>query len=162
MLQQKPNLKTIEKGLRDRGVSDDDIESFMEELESNEYDYDAVIEDVSDREQSMLLDFFRDELENEELFEILLATIQNKPIETKPIAKKTDVPPQDEKKNDDEHHINNQINKPSLNNDTESKSNADQLQTTSYSKLKTKNIEKRKVFVFQGMDANENQEGTVI
>eukprot|EP01084_Bolivina_argentea_P104285 186742_1 len=80
-------LKTIEEGLIARGLGTEDVESFMEELETNDYDYDAVVEDVGDKEQSMLLDFFRDILHDEKLFDVLVDTLEGKKIPKQKIEK---------------------------------------------------------------------------
>ena len=65
-------FKDIEIQLKLRGVCDEHVKQFMEELHSNEYDYDAILNDVevSDPKQSFLLDFFKDELNDESLFYI--------------------------------------------------------------------------------------------
>ena len=71
----KKIAKVVER-LKQRGVTEDHCNQFTNELEENEYDYDALLEDVSDKEQSMLLDFFRDTLDDIELFDKLVAAIK--------------------------------------------------------------------------------------
>lgn len=55
-------FEDLKRRMAARGVSEQDLEAFHEEVEENEYDMPAIIEDTEDREQSMLLDFFRDTL----------------------------------------------------------------------------------------------------
>ena len=76
----KQQLNDIYDGLKARGVSDANVKAIAQTFKKNKMDRRAIIKDISDREQSLLLKFFRNDLHNVHLFYILFATINNWPI----------------------------------------------------------------------------------
>eukprot|EP01084_Bolivina_argentea_P068042 123824_1 len=61
-------LKSVMKAM---GVSEGNLEKFQDEIDDCDYNLESIKEDISDKEQSMLFDFFRDELENEHIYDIV-------------------------------------------------------------------------------------------
>merc|ERR1712228_707123 len=60
-------------------ITEDDLELIQEHLEDGEYDILSIKEDMSDREQSMLVDFFRDDTQyGEELYDVVYSIVHGK------------------------------------------------------------------------------------
>ncbi len=67
----------LKKQMRLMGFSTHNMHLFQDEIDDAEHDIESIKEDISDREQSMLLDFFRDELNDEKIFDVVKSIMEN-------------------------------------------------------------------------------------
>eukprot|EP01084_Bolivina_argentea_P238014 399890_1 len=62
------DLKTQMKAL---GVSEKNLIKFQDEIDEADHDIGSIKEDISDKKQSLLVDFFRDDLKDEKIWDIV-------------------------------------------------------------------------------------------
>eukprot|EP01084_Bolivina_argentea_P227562 384322_1 len=65
------NVDELKSLMKVMGVSVGNIEKFQDEIDDCDHNLESIKEDMSDKEQSMLFDFFRDELEDEYIYDIV-------------------------------------------------------------------------------------------
>eukprot|EP01084_Bolivina_argentea_P030430 56394_1 len=70
-------INELKSRMRAMGVSDNNIEKFHDQIDDGYYDIESIKEDISDREQSILFDLFRDKLKDEKTFDIVKAIMDN-------------------------------------------------------------------------------------
>eukprot|EP01084_Bolivina_argentea_P316211 548063_1 len=68
-------IAQVKQRMSSLGVSDSDLARFQDEIDDADHDLESIKEDISDREQSMLVDFFRDECEGGEIIYDILFDI---------------------------------------------------------------------------------------
>eukprot|EP01084_Bolivina_argentea_P124835 221212_1 len=72
--------------MKEVGISNDDVEKFQNWIDDNGFEYDGVKEEIGiDKEESMLIDCFRDELKDERIFDMVKGIMDNTIIFTKAV-----------------------------------------------------------------------------
>eukprot|EP01084_Bolivina_argentea_P009659 18023_1 len=80
-----PNgISELKQRMKLLGVSDVDLDKFQDEFDDAEYDIDSIKEDIKHRDQSFLLDFFRENLDGgKEIYDIVKSIMDGQQYEAK-------------------------------------------------------------------------------
>eukprot|EP01084_Bolivina_argentea_P309079 534590_1 len=75
------SINELKERMKAIAVSDADLDKFQDELDDADHDWESVKEDIRDKEQSMLLDFFRDNLDGgEKIYNYVKAIMDGTPL----------------------------------------------------------------------------------
>eukprot|EP01083_Nonionella_stella_P224891 800113_1 len=91
-------IEDLKKQMKALGVSEENNIKFQDEIDDADHDIESIKEDISDREQSMLVDFFRDELKDEKIYDIVKSIMDGTSYKAAPDT--INKPPQESKKDD--------------------------------------------------------------
>eukprot|EP01084_Bolivina_argentea_P050969 93763_1 len=91
-------IEDLKKQMKALGVSEENNIKFQDEIDDADHDIESIKEDISDREQSMLVDFFRDELKDEKIYDIVKSIMDGTSYTAAPDT--INKPPQESKKDD--------------------------------------------------------------